>query len=135
MSDIAVGVAKQTRRTERSRTFLRASIRSGSRVSTIDCMIRNMSEKGARIALPGFDALPDHFDLVVPGRGQTFRARRAWRGKEVLGVEFIDPTADAPDHDGLDALRRENTRLATILTGLVQRLEGLGIDTGHLLEL
>src|SRR4051795_1625772 len=63
----------------RLRSFMAATILYNNGQSTLDCVIRNISEDGAKLALPAEVALPDRFDLAVPQRNKTYRATMAWR--------------------------------------------------------
>lgn len=54
----------------------------------MDCVIRNLSEGGAKIEVSSARAVPQSFDLMVPGhRAQACRV--AWRALRELGVQFI----------------------------------------------
>ena len=57
--------------------------------STFDCMIRNLSEGGAKITLESTVPIPEHFDLKFED-GTTHSCRVCWRNPKELGVEFMD---------------------------------------------
>jgi hypothetical protein len=63
----------------RLRSFMAATVLYNNGQSTLDCVIRNISEDGAKLALPAEVALPDRFDLAVPQRNKTYRATMARR--------------------------------------------------------
>lgn len=55
------------------------------------CVVKNLSEGGAKIEVVDTASLPQAFDLIVPvlpGAGQTFRAALVWREGPFAGVEF-----------------------------------------------
>jgi PilZ domain len=56
--------------------------------SRIDCVIRNLSEGGAKIEVPSARVIPQSFDLLVPGH-RPQHCRVAWRALRELGVEFM----------------------------------------------
>jgi hypothetical protein len=56
--------------------------------SRIDCIIRNLSEGGAKIEVPLARNVPQTFDLMVPGH-RTQPCRVAWRALRELGVQFM----------------------------------------------
>jgi hypothetical protein len=66
--------------------------------STADCLIRNISDGGARLAVHGDQLIPDEFELTIPQRNAVYRARARWRAFEDLGVELESPlhAGDAP---------------------------------------
>lgn len=54
----------------------------------LDCVIRNLSEGGAKLEFATVRGIPQAFDLLVPGhRSQTCRV--AWRALKEMGVQFV----------------------------------------------
>jgi PilZ domain len=120
----------ETRNSGRVRAILGAQIIFNNRNSTLDCQIRNISQKGARLAFSSSVSIPQEFELSVPQRGRTYRARLRWRDAEGAGVEFIDEQAQpASGRDPADLVRRvaeleaENAGLRLRLMELTQRLD------------
>ena len=72
-----------------------------------DCLIRNMSEAGAKIVVAPDVSLPDVFDLVVPSRQTTYRAHLRWRSRNEIGVAF-NPPETAPVLQRVALLEVEN---------------------------
>ena len=72
----------------RSRVFKGAKLVLG-RSSTIDCVVRNVTNSGARIHLPNAVDLPEAFDLTFDGGYSFRRCRIAWRSVTEAGVRFI----------------------------------------------
>lgn len=83
------------RTNERKRTMLGAQIIFNNRNSTLDCQVRNISPTGARLALSDTVALPEEFDLHVPQKGRTYRAKLRWRHNDSIGVEIEGDQAQA----------------------------------------
>jgi hypothetical protein len=69
--------------------MLGAVVMYNNKNSTLDCAIRNISETGARLVLSDSVTLPQEFDLHVPHRGRTYRARLRWRDADSVGVELF----------------------------------------------
>lgn len=120
----------EERQAERVRSFLRARIIFNNGNSTIDCIVKNFSATGAKIDVSSTLSIPDMFDLEVPQKGRTFRARLRWRITDAIGVEFVTvesraPVAPAPK---LEQLEAENRRLKRKVAQLSKRLENLGQD-------
>ena len=120
----------EARQSDRVRAFLRARIIFNNGNSTIDCTIKNVSPTGAKIDLSDTATVPAEFDLEVPQRGKTYRARLVWRDRAALGVAFIlaNPTRE-PDEVMVGRLKQENRRLKATVAVLAKRLEDLGQDS------
>jgi uncharacterized small protein (DUF1192 family) len=54
----------------------------------MDCVIRDLSESGARIALSDAVALPEVIELDIPQRELRRRARVVWRRNDEAGLCF-----------------------------------------------
>jgi hypothetical protein len=67
------------RKNFRGRFFYGARIAFNERRSTMDCLIRNFSDQGARIELDSGFVISDEVDLVVDRKGLAYRARMVWR--------------------------------------------------------
>jgi hypothetical protein len=129
---------QEMRHAERIRSFLRAQIIFNNRMSTIDCTIKNISPTGARVALSDTLAVPAEFEIDIPQKGRSYRARLVWRDKEAIGVEFIDAkthaaASAAPPHvaapeQRLHDLQLQNAELKAKIQKLRKRLEDLGQD-------
>ncbi len=129
---------QEMRQTERIRSFLRAQIIFNNRMSTIDCTIKNISATGAKVALGDTLAVPGEFEIDIPHKGRSYRARLVWRDKEAIGVEFVDakthaaasaastPVAAPEQH--LHDLQLQNAELKAKIQKLRKRLEDLGQD-------
>lgn len=83
----------------RLRSYLGAQVAFNHRSSTMDCLVRNISPQGARLAFPGAAPLPQEFDLVVSQKGISTRARIVWRTERDMGVVFLD---EAPEAKGAE---------------------------------
>lgn len=69
----------------RRNTYIQATIAMG--FSTMPCIVRNVSDSGAKLEVSRVTGIPDRFDLVVPGhRPQPCRV--VWRAIKEIGVEY-----------------------------------------------
>lgn len=85
------------RRETRQRTFLKGRIIFNNGSSSMDCLVRDMSMSGARIALSQSAVLPEAFDLYIPQKERTYRSSLRWRRSDGIGITFADhATAGAP---------------------------------------
>ena len=120
----------EARRAERIRSFLRARIVYNNHSSTIECTVKNLSPFGAKIELGNAMSIPDSFDLEIPQKSRTYRARLTWRSDIAIGVEFIEDEAVQRNISSgkVERLEGEIRRLRTVISQLTKRLEDLGQD-------
>ncbi|KQP29054.1 PilZ domain-containing protein [Methylobacterium sp. Leaf100] len=84
------------RREVRQRTFLKGRILFNKGASSMDCLVRDMSASGARLALSETTTLPESFDLYIPQKDRTYRSTLAWRRADGVGITFLDEAVPAP---------------------------------------
>jgi len=87
----------ERRGSRRSKSFLRGFVYVSRKRGALACLIRDLSEKGARIIFSDTVTLPDVVDLYIPQREQTLRARVEWRRNDEIGLAFTaaERAADA----------------------------------------
>lgn len=69
----------------RRNTFIQATIAFGH--AKLPCVVRNVSDTGAKLEVTKVGSIPDFFDLLVPGhRPQSCRV--IWRALKEMGVEY-----------------------------------------------
>ena len=56
--------------------------------STIDCTVRNLSSRGAKLQVNSVVGIPETFDLVLEGASRQ-ACRVKWRTLKEIGVEFV----------------------------------------------
>jgi len=56
------------------------------RRSVIDCVVRNLSERGALLLVPHVAGIPQTFDFCVGD--ETHAAHVVWAGKDRLGIAW-----------------------------------------------
>jgi hypothetical protein len=76
----------------RSRTCLEGRVAFDNGQSALDCLVRNLSQDGARIALSDTAAIPDAFEVVIPRKAEIRRARIIWKDETEAGVLFLRST-------------------------------------------
>jgi hypothetical protein len=135
------------RDSDRVRAFLRAQIIFNNRMSTIDCIIKNISSTGARVALGDSFAVPAEFDIYIPQRNCSHHAKLVWRDKDSIGIDFVDAVHQAGSSSSADAaepvaiggearirqLEVQNAELKQRIRKLTARLEDLGQDTSNII--
>lgn len=101
----------------RQRTFLQGRLFYNNRRNSVDCVIRDISDTGARVKFSAAVAVPDALELYVPHRDQMYRVRTEWRDGDEMGVTFAVPVAaggERPDADLVDRVSRMETDLLTL---------------------
>jgi hypothetical protein len=88
--EVEFSAMQERRRQTRGRSFLGGRIIFNNRSSSVDCLIRDMSPKGARVRLSMPVMIPDEFELLIPKQGRSFQARVAWRMPDEFGIAFLD---------------------------------------------
>jgi hypothetical protein len=72
----------------RRRTLLSAKIVFHDRQAVLNCMIRDMSENGAKLIFGVVPSCPKSFDLVMSS-GAVRRCEIAYRRENTIGVRFL----------------------------------------------
>src|SRR5208283_3109125 len=78
----------ERRRATRQKSFLRGCVYFNKRRGAVDCLIREISDEGARIIFSDTVNVPDVVELYIPQKEQTVRARVQWRHGDVIGLAF-----------------------------------------------
>ena len=94
-----------------------------------------MSDIGARLTLASTVALPDMFDIAIPQRGISGRAKLVWRDDDQAGIDFCgdeDRTAPRPRIylARIKALEAENAKLKAQIGALLQQVHRLTEEYG-----
>jgi len=79
----------------RQKSFLQGRIFFNNRRTSVDCLIRDFSEHGARLKFSSMTATPDVVELYIPNKDESYRATVQWRNADEIGVGF-DVDALAP---------------------------------------
>ena len=113
----------------RQRTFLKGTVYYDNRRASIDCVIRDMSDSGARLTLDHPATVPDNVELFIPHKQQTLRARVQRRGPNEIGIAFeidrsLEPrrVSDAELQQRVETLEEEITALKRLVAKLKAKL-------------
>ena len=81
-------IMEEQRSSDRRRTYLGGRIAFNGRSSTMDCLIRNLSNNGALLEFSE-PVIPHHeVDLCILSRGESLRARVVWCNGLRVGVSI-----------------------------------------------
>ena len=95
------------------------------RGSTMDCVVRNVSDAGACVEFDQAARFPDEMKLVIPRKGRSFLAKMIWRQANRVGLAFLSMITDAPESD-LDARLRRSEKKKRQLQRRINQLLGQG---------
>lgn len=87
----------------RRRALMTGTIRFKTRSGSLSCVVRNMSDKGAKLVVTGSMWLPESFELEIPHQDLRIEARPVWREATEMGIVFTE----IPERHGRSA-RAEN---------------------------
>ena len=105
MSSEPLRPAVERRRIARQKSFLRGMIYFNNRRNVVDCLVRDISQYGARLIFSDAVTTPDVLELYIPQKEQTLRINVIWRHGQEVGVAFaqaaqIEPAAEPGDAFG-----------------------------------
>src|SRR4051794_13412613 len=128
MTQPAPALDPNQRAAPRMRTLIAAKISFNNGQSTLDCLIRNLSDTGAKLIVSAAVTLPECFDLIIPQKSLTRCVRIAWRRGEEIGVRFEagHPSESSdPDASALKRRIRElEAEVARLQSRILQLTEG-----------
>ncbi len=65
------------------------------KTESIDCVVRDLSDSGARLRFPAMIGVPESFDLALTADHIRIPARKAWRRGNEVGIRFSRPRTEA----------------------------------------
>jgi PilZ domain len=94
---------EERRKVPRLKSLLRGRVYFNNRSSTVECLVRDISSQGARLAFADDVTIPDVIELYVPHKDQYFRSHVIWRHGGETGVAFsvADQDAQLPESGNL----------------------------------
>jgi hypothetical protein len=120
----------ERRNSRRSKSFLRGFVYVSRERGALACLVRDFSEKGARIIFSDNVTLPDVLELHVPQRKLTLRARVSWRRSDEIGLDFVEAErAAAPAQPSATEVAERVAMLETEIASLRTLLKKLKRDT------
>ena len=87
----------ERRRTRRLKSFLRGFVYFDKRRGAMSCLVRDLSDEGARIIFSETVTIPDVVNLHIPQKDQTLRAKVTWRRGDEIGLGFASTAATAAE--------------------------------------
>lgn len=98
----------------------------GERGATRDCVVRNISEKGANLEFSNVIKLPkERISLTIARKGRSFLARVVWWRDNFLGVAFSsDTSSELPVSDLEERLRKSEQKKRQLQRRIKELIEG-----------
>ena len=117
----------ERRQHPRNRVYYGGMVAFNARNSTLACVVRNFSQRGAKIEFENSTMLPDRVDFEIERRGLACRAHLVWRDRNAAGLAFsnVQETVDVIPLDlarKLRATERANRRLQSRLDQFLSEL-------------
>ena len=117
----------ERRQSVRDRVILGSVASINDRGSTMDCVVRNMSQGGACVEFEETAKLPDEMRVTISQKGCSFFARTMWRRAGKVGLEFRTMTAAGlPATTDLDERLRRSEQKTRQLQRRIKELTGEG---------
>src|SRR3984893_6404122 len=78
----------EKRHASRHKSFLRGYMYIGKSPFPVECLVRDISDTGARLKYSGRILASDIINLHIPNKGQILQARVKWREADEIGISF-----------------------------------------------
>ena len=101
-------IVLERRQYPRNRVYYGGMVAFNARNSTLDCVVRNFSQRGAKIEFENSAMLPERVDFEVARRGLSCLARLVWRDQNAAGLMFSE-ARERGDVVSLDWARKLRT--------------------------
>ncbi len=94
---LEVGQQRTERRASRRSRVLKSGLAAyNEQFSTFPCIVRNVSESGARLDLDELAQVPPSFVLHIGVDGYQVECERVWRDGKACGVKFVGEKSHSP---------------------------------------
>ena len=106
----------------RHKSFIRGRIYFNNRLSSMDCIVRDVTDNGSRLEVSASVALPDAFEIYLPNKDEYFHARVIWRRGNHVGTRWAaEKDAQHPEHAGSEQAIAERLAKLEHQVGVLQR--------------
>jgi hypothetical protein len=87
----------ERRSAPRVRLFKKGKLIHPNNTSVFDCIIRDLSDNGARLSCDQTGLLPNELQLMFHALREVRHVRVIWRRPGELGVQFLTPPRSVPN--------------------------------------
>lgn len=81
----------ERRQEQRHRVLKGALVIFGKHTQVFDCLVRNLSDKGAKLVLESTLGIPKTFELLIFSEGRIAPAAMVWRTEKEIGAQITGP--------------------------------------------
>ena len=113
------------RKSSRQRLFLRGFVRTPGNDTNIDCIVRDISETGAKLRFRCTPSITDLFELHIPAKQQIVQSKLVWMDDCEVGISFDSLVAFDSPSSSPGGLSLRMARLENEITGLKRMLNRL----------
>jgi hypothetical protein len=113
----------------RQRTFLKGTVYYDNRRASIECVVRDLSDSGARLTFDHPATIPDNIELFIQQKQQTLRAQVRRREPNEIGIAFeiersLEPrrASDAELQQRIETLEAEIKALKRLVAKLTAKV-------------
>jgi hypothetical protein len=114
----------ERRNIRRQKSFLRGFVYFDKRRGVMTCLVRDLSDDGARVIFSSAVTIPDVVNLHIPQREQTVKARVQWRRGDEIGLAFEEEDTVATTPQESELLQRV-AQLETEIAALKRTIKKL----------
>lgn len=114
--------AFERRKSPRRRALLAGVLHDPNKASTWSCIVRNLSDDGARLEIASAFWVPNEFGIEIEARNIHRLASVVWKDTTSIGVK-LSPVSDSvriDTRDKLKALRQERESLKLRISQLTE---------------
>jgi hypothetical protein len=128
----------ERRSSARQKSFLQGRIYFNNRRSSVDCLIRDYSETGARLKFSESVVVPEAIELYIPNKEEFHRGRVQWRSGDEMGIAFDEETHspsvahDAGQGDLATRVQALETEIASLKRALNELRSGIRKHYGEI---
>jgi hypothetical protein len=116
---------KERRALVRHKTLIKGRIYFNNRLSSMDCIVRDLTASGARLEFSENVTLPSAFELYIPNRDEYFHARVEWRKGNNLGISLTAEGTAKERSEGDNPMIDRLAKLEHAVAVLQKRLDSL----------
>ena len=110
----------------RDKVYYGGTAEIGERGATRDCIVRNISEKGAHLEFGNVINLPkEKLSLTIARKGRGFLAKVVWWRDRFVGVAFSSDTSfELPVSDLAERLRKSEQKKRQLQRRIKELIDG-----------
>jgi PilZ domain len=124
----------ERRQASRQKSFLRGLVYPGNSPSAVSCLVRDLSDTGARLIFSAPIAATELLELHIPVKGQRLHGKVKWREGNEIGIAFVGENAVEAPPVGDGELAMRVVRLEGEIAALKQMIKRLQKATSNITD-